>query len=77
MRPITLLALIVSLVLPAEISAQATNSLRPIESSNFPFVAGLARNSLLSTVQNSNAQIAVNQSTHACQCAAQLMEQNA
>ena len=60
MRPITLPALIISLFLSAEISAQATNSLRPIESSNYPFVAGLARTSLLSTVQNSNAQIAVN-----------------
>ena len=60
MRPITLFALIISLVVSVQISAQATNSLRPIESSNYPLVAGLARTSLLSTAPNSNAQIAVN-----------------
>lgn len=60
MRPITLLALIISLVLSAQISAQATYSLRPIKSSHYPLVASLARTSLLSAAPNSNAQIAVN-----------------
>ena len=60
MRPITLVVLITSVVFSVEISAQATYSLPPIESSQFPRVAGLARNSLLTVAPNSNAQIAVN-----------------
>ena len=60
MRPITLLTLNISLIFSLQFSAQATNSLPPIESSNYPFVAGLARTSLLSAAPNSDAQIAVN-----------------
>lgn len=60
MRLITLLSLIISLVLPVQISAKANTSLPPIESSNYPFVAGLARDSLLSSAPATNTQIAVN-----------------
>lgn len=60
MRPIALLALIISLLLSMQISAQATNSHPPIESSNYSLVAGLARDSLLSSAPATNSQIAVN-----------------
>ena len=59
-RFITVATLLISLVLPMQAPAQAADPLPPIESTNYPYVAGLARASLLSFAPLSNTQIAVN-----------------